>query len=81
MDCSVGERRKLKVPASMGYRDIGHPGFGIPGELHTGFWQGHLLQCVSRRKPCIQSIYFMLSVHMLLQICIVSCKQHTRGHE
>jgi len=28
---SVGERRKLKVPYMMGYRDLGHPGFGIPG--------------------------------------------------
>ena len=30
--CSVGERRKLKVPASMAYKDIGHPGMGIPGK-------------------------------------------------
>ena len=30
--CSVGERRKLKIPASMAYKDIGHPGLGIPGK-------------------------------------------------
>ncbi len=30
-DCSVGERRKLKVPHTQGYRELGNPALGIPG--------------------------------------------------
>ena len=45
--CSVGERRKLKIPASMAYKDIGHPGMGIPGK------ENHSLHCVRcLASPC-----------------------------
>lgn len=28
---SVGEKRRLKIPAALGYRDIGYKDLGIPG--------------------------------------------------
>ncbi|CAL5228349.1 g11463 [Coccomyxa viridis] len=34
---NVGERRKLKVPHTQGYRDIGNPALGIPGGANLVF--------------------------------------------
>lgn len=28
---SVGEKRRLKIPAALGYRDVGYKDLGIPG--------------------------------------------------
>ena len=31
---SVGEKRRLKVPAHLAYQDKGHPDLGVPGDYY-----------------------------------------------
>ena len=39
--CSIGEKRRLKIPASLGYGESGSPPT-IPGETSPGSWVSHV---------------------------------------
>ena len=39
--CSIGEKRRLKIPASLGYGESGSPPT-IPGETSPGSWVSHI---------------------------------------